>query len=468
VKLSHGWDRGVAAFDDVNLVSCAGLVPVLELAEQTGLSELMDEHVRFTSELVRSGAANPTPKLTSVIAGLVAGADSIGELDVIRSGGMHRLFTGVYAPTTLGTLLREFTGGHVRQLQAVQRRHLLALADRTTVLDGITERAFVDIDSLLRPVYGRAKQGASFGHTKIAGKQVLRRGLSPLATTISTPRSAPVVSGIRLRAGRAGSGRGAASMVTEAINTAKAAGAKQILIRGDAAYGTSTVIRAALRAKATFSVVLTRQPSVNRGIDSIPQDAWTPVQYPGAVKDPDTGEWISDAEVAEVTYTAFADTAQAVTARLVVRRVRDRNIGPEDEMFPVWRYHPFFTNSTEPVADADITHRRHAIIETLFADLIDGPIAHMPSGSFWANSAWTVLAAITHNLLRAAGTLVGKAMAVARGATLRRHLVNVPARFTRPQGRPTLRLPAHWPHAGSWKTLWRNIFTPNTGVQVAA
>jgi hypothetical protein len=374
----------------------------------------------------------------------------------------------VYAPTTLGTLLREFTGGHVRQLQAVQRRHLLALADRTTVLDGITERAFVDIDSLLRPVYGRAKQGASFGHTKIAGKQVLRRGLSPLATTISTPRSAPVVSGIRLRAGRAGSGRGAASMVTEAINTAKAAGAKQILVRGDAAYGTSTVIRAALRAKATFSVVLTRQPSVNRGIDSIPQDAWTPVQYPGAVKDPDTGEWISDAEVAEVTYTAFADTAQAVTARLVVRRVRDRNIGPEDEMFPVWRYHPFFTNSTEPVADADITHRRHAIIETLFADLIDGPIAHMPSGSFWANSAWTVLAAITHNLLRAAGTLVGKAMAVARGATLRRHLVNVPARFTRPQGRPTLRLPAHWPHAGSWKTLWRNIFTPNTGVQVAA
>ena len=137
MKLSHGWDRGVAVFDDVNLVSCAGLVPVLELAEQTGLSELLDEHVRFTSELVKSGAANPTPKLTSIIGGLLADADSINDLDVIRSGGMHRLFTGVYAPTTLGTLLREFTGGHVRQLQAVQSRHLLALADRTTVLDGI-------------------------------------------------------------------------------------------------------------------------------------------------------------------------------------------------------------------------------------------------------------------------------------------------------------------------------------------
>lgn len=185
MELSHAWDRGVAVFDDVNLVSCAGLVPVLGLAEQTGLSDLLDEHVHFTSELVRSGAANPTPKLTSVIGGLVAGADSIGDLDVIRSGGMHRLFGGVYAPTTLGTLLREFTGGHVRQLQAVQRRHLLSLAQRTGVLDGICERAFLDIDSLLRPVYGHAKQGASFGHTKIAGKQVLRRGLSPWS-----PRSA--------------------------------------------------------------------------------------------------------------------------------------------------------------------------------------------------------------------------------------------------------------------------------------
>ena len=119
-------------------------------------------------------------------------------------------------------------------------------------------------------------------------------------------------------------------------------------------------------------------------------------------------------------------------------------------MFPVWRYHPFFTNSAESAPAADITHRRHAVIEILFADLIDGPFAHMPSGSFAANSAWVVLAAITHNLLRAAGTLAGQALAVARGATLRRQLVNVPARFVRPQGRPTLRLPAHWPHAKSW------------------
>src|SRR6478609_4651208 len=191
----------VSPRSDMNLVSCAGLVPVLELAEQSGLSDLLDEHVTFTSELVRSGAANPTPKLTSVVGGLLAGADSIGDLDVIRSGGMHRLFDGMYAPTTLGTLLREFTAGHVRQLQAVQGRHLLALAQRTGVLDGIGERAFVDIDSLLRPVYGHATQGRS--GTKTAGKQVLRHRPSPLVTAISTPAAAPVVSGIRLRAGRA-------------------------------------------------------------------------------------------------------------------------------------------------------------------------------------------------------------------------------------------------------------------------
>ena len=157
MRLWHAWDRGVVAFDDPNLVSCAGLVPVMEMAEQTGLSALLDEHVRFTCEVVKSGAANPTPKLTSIIAGLAAGADCIDDLDVIRTGVTKRLFDGVYAPTTLGSLLREFTGGHVRQLQAVQRRHPVALADRTGVLAGIDERAFVDIDSLLRPVV-RARQ----------------------------------------------------------------------------------------------------------------------------------------------------------------------------------------------------------------------------------------------------------------------------------------------------------------------
>jgi hypothetical protein len=165
---------------------------------------------------------------------MTAGADCIDELDVIRAGGMPSLFDGVYAPATLGILLREFSFGHTTQLAWAARAHLVALAARTPVLAGADQRAFIDIDSLLRPVYGYAKQGASFGHTKVSGKQVLRKGLSPLATTISTPIAAPVVAGIRLRAGKAGSGRGAASMVTEAINTARAAGAAgELLVRGD-------------------------------------------------------------------------------------------------------------------------------------------------------------------------------------------------------------------------------------------
>jgi hypothetical protein len=459
VQGSHAWRGNSAVFDEDNLVSHAGLVPLMELAEQAGLSQLLGEHVRFTSERVRSGAANATPKLTSIIAGMAAGADSIEDLDVIRSGGMKKLFGGVYACATLGIFLREFTHGHVRQLAAVLRRLLVALADRTPLLAGITDRAYIDIDSLLRPVYGKAKQGASFGHTKIAGKNILRRGLSPLAVTISTEVAAPVLAGVRLRAGRAGSSRGAASMLTEAINTAIEAGARpeHILVRGDSAFCGGKTITAIVKAGAKFSFAIARNSAVDAAINSIPDEAFVPVQYPGAVEDPDTGELISDAQVSEVPYTAFADTPHEITATLVVRRVLDANT--QDPLFPVWRYHPFFTNTTEPTTQADITHRAHAICETVWSDLIDGPWAHQPSGSFPANAAWAVLAAICHNLMRAAGTLTGATRyAAARGATLREHIINVPARLARPQRRPVLHLPRHWPRAKPWQGLWTAVF----------
>jgi hypothetical protein len=410
---------------------------------------------------------NPAGKLTSIIAGMAAGAECIDELDVIRAGGMGRIFSEVYACSTVGQLLREFTHGHALQLASAGRVHLVNLVRQSNLLPGIESRVFVDIDSLLRPVFGHAKQGASYGHTKIAGKQVLRKGLSPLATTISAEHGAPVIAGIRLRAGRANSGRGAASMVRDAIRLARAAGAVgQVLVRGDSAYGNSAVVGACVRAGARFSVVLVKDPAVTRAIASIGDDAWVPVHYPGAVADPDTGELISDAEVAEVAFTAFATTKAPVTARLIVRRVRDR--AKQDELFPVWRYHPFFTDNDEPVAQADITHRRHAIIETVFADLIDGPLAHMPSGRFAANSAWATCAAICHNLLRAAGTLTSAHHAVARGATLRRQIVNVPARLARPQRRRVLHLPAHWPWANHWINLWHNVFPTAPGPPAAA
>jgi Transposase DDE domain group 1 len=463
VQLSHAWSQAAAMFDDANLVSFAGLVPVLALAERAGLSELITERVRIdpAATRVRSGGVNPAGKLTSIIAGMASGADSIDDLDAVRSGGMSRLFGGVYACATLGQFLREFTHGHTQQLASVARAHLVNLVEHTDLLPGVGDQAYVDIDSLLRPVYGHQKQGASYGHAKIAGRQILRKGLSPLATTISTDTGAPVIAGIRLRAGRAGSGKGAASMVRDAIGTARAAGASgDILVRGDSAYGNGAVIGACLRAGVRFSFVLTKNPAVTAAIATISEDAWTPVHYPGAVVDPDTGQLISDAHVAEVPFTAFASTKHAVTARLIVRRVRDQARG--DELFPVWRHHPFLTNSIEATARADITHRRHAIIETVFADLIDGPMAHQPSGRFAANGAWALCAAITHNLLRAAGSLTSDRHAVARGATLRRQIVAVPARLAQPQRRPVLHLPVHWPWAQHWMTLWRRVFGAGT------
>jgi Transposase DDE domain group 1 len=450
-------------------VSFAGLAPVMGMAERAGLSELIAEKVAIDPQATRVASAgmNPAGKLTSIVAGMAAGAECIDDLDVIRSGGMGRLFGGVYAGATLGQFLREFTHGHSLQLASVARSHLVGLIQHSDLLPGIEDRVFVDIDSLLRPVFGHQKQGASYGYSKIAGRQVLRKGLSPLATTISTERGAPVIAGIRLRAGKANSGRGAVSMVREAISTARAAGATgQILVRGDSAYGISAVVGACIKVGASFSVVLTKDAAVARAIASIPDDAWVPVHYPGAVVDPDTGELISDAEVAETEFTAFASTTTPAAARLIVRRVRDR--AKQDELFPAWRYHPFFTDNAEPVAEADITHRRHAIIETVFADLIDGPLAHLPSGRFAANAAWAICAAMCHNLLRAAGTLTSDRHAVARGATLRRQLVAVPARLARPQRRRVLHLPAHWPWAGQWTTLWHNAFGPATGPPVPA
>src|SRR5215207_7722750 len=300
VRVSHRFTAGSARFDEDNLVSHAGLVPLLGLAEQTGLPEIIAGKVSITTPRIKSGSANPTPKLLGVIAGMCAGADSIDDLDVLRAGGMPILCDGVYAPSTLGVLLREVSFGHARQLE-----------------------------SLLRPVYGHAKQGASYGHTKIAGKQVLRKGLSPLATMISTEHSPPVIAGMRRRAGRAGSGKGAGRRVAQAIVTARAAGATgKILVRGDSAYGNRAVVRACVRGNAEFSLVMIKNRAIQRAIAAIPDTAWTPVRYPGAVHDCDTGAWISDAEVAEVPYTAFAATQDRITARLVVRRVCRRQGRP--------------------------------------------------------------------------------------------------------------------------------------------
>ena len=231
-------------------------------------------------------------------------------------------------------------------------------------------------------------------------------------------------------------------------------------VRGDSAFGTKRVITACVAEGVEFSLSVSRNKRISAAIEAIDEAAYTPVHYPGAVTDPDTGALISDAQVAETPYILRLGRHRTLTVRLVVRRVKDARY--PDGLFPVWRYHPFVTNSALPVAEADITHRRHAIIETTFADLIDGLLAHIPSGLFAANCGWLSCAVIAHNLLRAAGILDGGSHAVARGATLRRDLVNVPARFAAPARKPMLHLPVHCPGRMDGKPCRTTSLAPTT------
>ncbi|HEY5049272.1 MAG TPA: transposase, partial [Acidothermaceae bacterium] len=207
-------------------------------------------------------------------------------------------------------------------------------------------------------------------------------------------------------------------------------------------------------------------PAITRAIGSIPDDAWTTISYPNAVFDEQLQHWVSDAEVAEIPFTAFTSKPrnQQVNARLIVRRVRDANpndivANAQGEVFPAWRHHAVFTDTPLPMLDAEGDHRRHAIIEQVIADLKNGPLAHLPSGKFAANSAWLVLAAIAFNLTRAAGCLASKFHARATTATIRTQLISVPARVARSARRLTLRLPQRWP----WQDAWETLFTASTG-----
>ena len=258
---------------------------------------------------------------------MIGGADSIEDMDLLRHGAMDVLFGGVRAPSTLGSHLRSYAWGNVRQLEAVNRQLLAELATRAPLLPGKDQLAFPGIDAMQKRVYGHKKQGAQFGHTKIQGKSLLVRGLNALAAVVSTPLSAPVIAATRLRGGNAASARGAASFAAEAIGTAREAGCTgQIVVRMDSAYYAGKIIAAIRRAGALFSVTVPMDPKVKAAIAAIGEDAWTAIRYPRAIWDDQLRAWVSDAGVAEVPYTAFTSKkGQAVTARLIVRRVRDLN-----------------------------------------------------------------------------------------------------------------------------------------------
>ena len=357
MRLSHDPGKTHASFDDRNLVSQAGLVPAMALAGRAGLAALVREHVSVGGPC----GVNAELKVGCLVAGMAAGADSIDDMDVLRHGAMPDLFGGVRAPPALGSFLRSFTGGNVRQLDAVARRFLAALAAGTPLLPGGEVLAFLDMDSMQKRVYGHAKQGAGFGHTRIQGKALLVRGLNALAAVISTPLAAPVVAA-RLRGGSANSARGAASLATEAISAARQGGCTgQLLFRIDSAYYSAAVLGAIRAGGAFFSVTVPLHRKVRAAIASIPEDSWKPVTYPRAVWDEDQARFISDAEVAEVPYTAFSSKkGQAITARLIVRRVRDLNrkaAAGQEELFACWRYHAVFTDSPFEVIQAEGQHR---------------------------------------------------------------------------------------------------------------
>jgi hypothetical protein len=459
MQSSHAATTVDVVFDDPNLIADAGLVPVLALAEQMGLPDLVERHLIIT-EADNSAGANPVAKVMSLLAGMVAGADSIDDMDRLRQAGNTVVFDRIRAPSTLGTFLRAFTHGHVQQLNAVLRQALIALAQRVPLLPGAQEVVFVDLDSTHRQVYGYAKQGAEVGRLK--GKKTLH----PLIATASTPISRPVMVAIRLRKGKSADVRGAARFLAEALATVRAiAPTAQIVVRADSKFYTADVAATAARYDAAVSLTTGSNPSVNAAISTISQDDWRAIHYPQAFVDEDTGELISDAEVAATSYTAFTSRpkAQQVTGELIVRRVKRRNpntAAGQEGLFDVWRYHAVFVTSDWEMLQAESFHRGHAIVEQVIADAAASALAHLPSGSFPANAAWAVLWALAHNLTRAVGTLAGTFHARATTPTIRAHLINVPARLSRSARRLILHLPQRWPWKPAWQALHAAIHRP--------
>jgi hypothetical protein len=437
-------------FDDVNLVSHAGLVPLLRLMEHIDVAGLADDVVRLGG----SRGANAGAKITTMVAGMAAGADSIDDLGQLRHGAMGRLFHGIRAPSTIGTFLRWFTVGHNAQLEKMAAAALTRLTTAVPLLPGVDRLAFVDLDSKLTQVFGRTKQGARFGHKKV-------RGLDFLAATLSCPGHAPVITNTRLRSGNADTRRNVTSFATTALRIGRACGATgTMIVRGDSGFYSAKLIAALTTAGVAFSITARWSKALHRAVAAIDAEAWIPITYDTPVYDEHTGEAIHTAQIAETTYTAFTNPTQnpgrTTTARLIVRRTPITAANEQGELFAAWRYQPIFTNSPFDPITAEAQHRgRAGTIEQVFADLNSSALAHFPSARFPANTAWLTLAALSHNLTRATGVLAGGAHAHARTTTLRHQLIGVAARISHTARTLTLHLPQAWP----WQHAWQQLFT---------
>jgi len=406
-------DRVQVVFDEERLVSDAGIALVATLAGRLGIERLAQQLVRLRPD--RPGARNVGRKVMSLVYAMLLGADSIDDCDLLRSGRTRRLLGGwVAAPSTLGTFLRAFTFGHVRQLDRLLGE-ALSRAWRAGAGPG-TDRLVVDVDSFVGEVHGYQKQGAAFGYTRV-------RGYHPLIAARAETRE---LLHLRLRKGSANTQRGIIRFVDELIARVARAGASGIkLFRADSGFWNVKLFERLEQAGWLYSIGIRMTKPVAALIEQIPETAWARLDdYP------DTGE----AQIAETTLGG---------RRLIVRRVR--TLAAQGELFPDWQHFPFLTNRDEAIGLVEAEHRAHAVIELVIRDLKEQALAHFPSGQFAANAAWTVIAALAHNLLRWS-ELLGLPERVVRAArTVRRRLIALPGRLTSHAGRWTLHLPARWP-----------------------
>jgi len=408
-----GLDGVRVVFDDERLVSDAGIALVGTLADRLGIEGLVSRFVRLRRD--RAGAANPGRKVMALVFAMLLGADSIDDCDVLRAGRTRRLLGGwLPAPSTLGTFLRAFTFGHVRQLDRVLD-HALGRAWRAGAGPG-ADRLVVDVDSFIGEVCGYQKQGVGFGYTK-------RRGYHPM---LASRADTGEVLHVRLRKGSAGSSRGVVRFADELIaRVARADATGEKLLRADSAFWNKKLIARLQAAGWSYSISVRLQFWVPEAINQIPESAWRPLE---------NYSQDGEAQIAETT---------AHGRRLIVRRAR--LIGAQAELWPDWRYFPFITNRTETLEVVEAEHRQHAVVELTIRDLKDQALAHFPSGQFNANSAWTVIGALAHNLARWSALigLPGETLRTAR--TTRRRLLQIPGRLTRTARQWTLHLPARWP-----------------------
>jgi Transposase DDE domain group 1 len=408
-----GLDDLQVCFDDERVVSDAGIALAATLAERLGIEALVERFVRLRPD--RPGAPNAGRKVISLIFAIALGADSIDDCELLRSGRTRRLVGGwVAAPSTLGTFLRAFTFGHVRQLDRVLAE---TLTRAWQAGGGPGEgRLVVDVDSFVGEVHGYQKQGAAFGYTR-------QRGYHPLLAARAETRE---VLHLRLRKGSANTQRGILRFADELIARVGRAGAAGVkLLRADSGFWNVQLFERLERAGWLYSIGVRMTKPVAVLVAEIPEKAWTPVaDYP------DTGE----AQIAETRLGG---------RRLIVRRVR--TLAAQTELFPDWQHFPFLTNRDEEIALVEAEHRQHAVVELVIRDLKEQALAHFPSGQFNANAAWTVIAALAHNLLRWAELLGLPQRTIRAARTVRRRLLALPGRLTSHAGRWTLHLPARWP-----------------------